>query len=80
MRISKEQRELRGKIFAQKLEESRRIEIENTPAYKQAHYDGACWMLDSIRASLRGYPDNGGDKEVMKEVERIVKEAIDKLN
>lgn len=32
-------------------------------------------MLESIRGSLRGYPDLGGDIEVMKEVERIEKAA-----
>lgn len=41
---------------------------------KKTHYDGACWMLDSIRATLRGYPDHDGDIEVMKEVDRIVAE------
>lgn len=38
---------------------------------KAKHYEGACWMLDSIRASLRVYPNGGGDIEVMKEVDRI---------
>lgn len=31
-------------------------------------------MLESIRASLRGYPNCGGDVEVINEVERIVAE------
>lgn len=30
--------------------------------------------LDSVRGSLRGYPDCGGDIEVMREVERIKKQ------
>lgn len=32
-------------------------------------------MLDMIRGSLRGYPNSGGDIEVMAEIERIEKEA-----
>ena len=32
-------------------------------------------MLDKIRASLRDYPDAGGDVVVMNEVDRIVREA-----
>ena len=30
-------------------------------------------MLDSVRGSLRGYPNCGGDIEIMAEVERIVR-------
>lgn len=29
--------------------------------------------LDSVRASLRGYPNAGGDIEIMREVERIAR-------
>jgi hypothetical protein len=36
-----------------------------------AEHKGAREMLESIRSSLRGYPDMGGDIEVMKEVDRI---------
>jgi hypothetical protein len=34
-------------------------------------------MLDSIRASLAGYPHMGGDIEIMQEVDRIKNEARD---
>lgn len=33
-------------------------------------------MLEVIVGSLRGYPDCGGDIQVMTEVERIVAEAL----
>lgn len=33
-------------------------------------------MLESVRASLRDYPNAGGDVEVMREVERIKTEAV----
>ena len=35
-------------------------------------------MLDKIRASLRDYPAAGGDVVVMNEVDRIVREAVEK--
>lgn len=35
-------------------------------------------MLDSVRASLKMYPHGGGDVVVMQEVQRIVKEAVQK--
>jgi hypothetical protein len=41
--------------------------------------DGWNACLDSIRASLREYPNVGGDIEIMKEVERIEKRAIAKF-
>lgn len=43
---------------------------------KQAFQSGATAMLESIRAFLRDYPNADGDIEVMREVERIVKEAV----
>lgn len=42
---------------------------------RQAHTDGANWMLDNIRGSLRGYPNQGGDIEVMTEVERLIRQT-----
>jgi hypothetical protein len=36
-------------------------------------------MLDRVRASLREYPNGGGDIEIMREVERIVNEATAEL-
>lgn len=41
-----------------------------------ARVEGRSEMLESIRASLKGYPDVGGDICIMQEVDRIVKEAI----
>jgi len=32
--------------------------------------------LDSVRASLQDYPMAGGDVEIMREVERIAREAV----
>lgn len=43
---------------------------------KKIHYDGARWMLDVIRGSLRGYLHHGGDIEVMKDVDRIVADHV----
>ena len=43
---------------------------------KPAYNDGANCMLESVRASLRDYPNVGGDTEVMAEVERIANEAV----
>ena len=43
---------------------------------KQAFQNGATEMLESVRASLHDYPNAGGDIVVMREVERIVKEAV----
>jgi hypothetical protein len=42
---------------------------------KQIHHQGVVWMLEEIICSLRGYPDHGGDIQVMTEVERIAAEA-----
>jgi hypothetical protein len=36
-----------------------------------AEASGREWMLSRIRSSLVGYPDQGGDIEVMKEVDRL---------
>ena len=44
---------------------------EHTEALRTAHEHGANWMRSAILASLRGYPDAGGDAEIMAEVERI---------
>jgi hypothetical protein len=41
-----------------------------------AWQDGANQMLDSVRGSLKGWPELGGDVEVMEEVERIRKEGV----
>lgn len=35
----------------------------------------ANWMLEQVIASLKMYPNGGGDIRVMAEVERIVKES-----
>lgn len=43
---------------------------------KSAELRGAQRMLDTIRGSLEGYPNLGGDIEVMEAVDRIIKEAI----
>ena len=43
---------------------------------KQATFDGWCQCLDSVRASLRDYPNAGGDIEIMNEVDRIVADAV----
>jgi hypothetical protein len=40
------------------------------------HETGANWMLDNIRASVRGYPDHGGDIEVMQQIERIIARSV----
>ena len=42
---------------------------------RQWQENGAQWMLSAILASLKGYPNHGGDEAVMAEVDRIVKEA-----
>lgn len=62
--------------------------------YERGRRKGSEQMLESIRGSLRGYPDSGGDIEVMEQVERIevnarteavavlrrgVQEAVDKV-
>jgi len=39
------------------------------------YHDGATWMLGAILGSLKGYPHLGGDINIMKEVERIEREA-----
>jgi hypothetical protein len=36
---------------------------------------GASWMLEAITGSLRGYPDHGGDIQVMAEVDRLRADA-----
>lgn len=41
-------------------------------------WEGACEMLESIRASLKMYPDGGGDIEIMQSVDRLVKEAYER--
>jgi hypothetical protein len=46
-------------------------------AIANAEHRGACWVLASVLASLKGYPDSGGDVEVMREVERLRQEAAD---
>jgi hypothetical protein len=56
----------------------RQIEIDDpnsmTPD-SRLRFEGWCSALDSIRASLREFPDGGGDIEIMNEVERLVKQA-----
>ena len=42
---------------------------------EEVRTEGANWMLDSIRASLEGYPNHGGDIVVMKEVDRLREEV-----
>jgi hypothetical protein len=37
----------------------------------KATHTGWCQALDSVRGSLRGYPEHGGDTEIMTEVEKI---------
>lgn len=50
--------------------------VEAFVAFAQrAQQEGASQMLDSIRGSLQGYPDLGGDIEVMRSVERVEKRA-----
>jgi hypothetical protein len=39
---------------------------------RAAREEGQRQMLESIRSSLRDYPNIGGDIEVMKEVDRII--------
>jgi hypothetical protein len=46
--------------------------------YAQEHWIiSSTDMLNMVVGSLRGYPNAGGDIEVMKEVERIVREAVE---
>lgn len=40
---------------------------------RSIHSDGASWMLNAVVGSLKSYPNAGGDKQVMTEVERIAK-------
>ncbi len=42
---------------------------------KDLKFQGWCECLDSVRASLRAFPNGGGDIEIMQEVERIQAEA-----
>lgn len=44
---------------------------------KDAEFRGWCDCLGSVRASLKSYPNGGGDIEIMEQVERIRQEAID---
>lgn len=41
----------------------------------KATHTGWCQALDSVRGSLRGYPEHGGDIEIMTEVEKIAAAA-----
>lgn len=45
---------------------------------EKARHEGAMAMLESVRASFRDYPFGGGDIEIMKEVDRIVRDAMEK--
>lgn len=47
-------------------------------ACEQARINGGQEMLGMVVGSLRGYPHLGGDIEVMREVDRLIKEAIEK--
>jgi hypothetical protein len=47
---------------------------------EQLKFMGWQECLDSVRGSLRGYPDCGGDVEIMREIERIVAQRIAEYN
>jgi hypothetical protein len=55
------------------------LAARNRELRTQARDEGANWMLDSIRASLQGYPNCGGDIEVMAEVDKIVRKAQEQM-
>jgi len=59
-----------------KLTGDKERETYKKSALDRAKQEGATTMLESIRGSLRGYPNCGGDVEVMREVERIVGERL----
>lgn len=49
--------------------------IESTQQALDYADAGWCNAIESVRGSLRAYPDSGGDIEIMREVERIVDAA-----
>ena len=49
---------------------------EQDAALEQVKQDAASQMLDRIRASVRDYPDFGGDIEIMQAVEQRIAEAV----
>lgn len=51
--------------------------VRTEQQFRRGYQRGQMEMLDSIRAALRDYPNAGGDVVVMREVERIVLEALD---
>lgn len=53
------------------------VRLWQTPTYHDAkvRFEGWCEAIEAVRASLRAYPDGGGDMDIMAEVERIEDEA-----
>lgn len=51
------------------------LERDQSAREAAARKAGANWMLDTIRGSFRGYPDHGGDIEIMTKVDDLLREA-----
>lgn len=51
------------------------VDLTKLSEYERGRRKGSQEMLDMIRGSLKGFPDLGGDIEVIREIERIIAEA-----
>lgn len=45
---------------------------------EKLRHEGWCQALNSVTASLKMYPNGGGDIQIMQEVERIEKAAFER--